>query len=271
MTSAQILKLLASRHKDDVFIPECNTGPVQNRKSARIDAWAMKKSWANPMSIAYEIKVSRGDFLRDNKWQAYMECCNELYFVCPSGLIKPEEVPAGVGLLWVASTLNTLLTKRKASYVARELPENLYRYILMSRFTCHDERPESDAREHRLKWWREWLETKKENRRLGWYVRQEVAQHIHNTEEENRRLKEKMAGYDTIRATLKRMGFNNDVWTPSPDMVERRLLESQATFPAHFRIMLRDLERLTANARREIEEYENKLKAEPKAVEVPAP
>lgn len=67
----------------------------------------------------FEFKVSRSDFLADQKirpkkfywgqeagggeakWRAYIKYCNLFFFVCPEGLIKPEEVEAPAGLIWI--------------------------------------------------------------------------------------------------------------------------------------------------------------------------
>lgn len=64
----------------------------------------------------YEFKVSRQDFLNDLKprrrrwlncpgedlkWKYYLQFCNLFYFVCPEGLIRPDEVPAPAGLIWI--------------------------------------------------------------------------------------------------------------------------------------------------------------------------
>lgn len=53
---------------------------------------------------AYEIKHSRADFLSDmkkpSKWKSYLEMAERLYYVCPDGLIKKEEVPAECGLIY---------------------------------------------------------------------------------------------------------------------------------------------------------------------------
>ena len=50
--------LLRNRHESDVFVPECKIGSTwMERNCLRLDAWTMKKSWANPACIGYEIKV----------------------------------------------------------------------------------------------------------------------------------------------------------------------------------------------------------------------
>lgn len=67
----------------------------------------------------FEFKVSRSDFLADlktrpkkfhwgqdagggeAKWRAYIKYCNLFYFVCPEGIILPNEVPPPAGLIWI--------------------------------------------------------------------------------------------------------------------------------------------------------------------------
>lgn len=76
-----------------VYIPEFTCGNL------RIDALLVDVTtrWAR----GFEIKVSRTDFLRDEKWQRCSEFCSSLSIVCPSGLIAKEEVPDPFGLLYV--------------------------------------------------------------------------------------------------------------------------------------------------------------------------
>jgi len=76
-TAHQLVDLLAAKHSEDVFVPECKLGPSYGDGNGRIDAWAMAKSWAHPLVNAYETKVSRSDFLNDNKWQMYLPFCNQ--------------------------------------------------------------------------------------------------------------------------------------------------------------------------------------------------
>lgn len=53
---------------------------------------------------SYEIKHSRSDFLSDmkkpHKWQSYLEVSEKLYYVCPEGVIKKEDVPKECGLIY---------------------------------------------------------------------------------------------------------------------------------------------------------------------------
>lgn len=138
MTAKDIKKLLAKRHRYDVFVPECKDGPTMWNNQGdpghrRMDAWAMKKSYTQPRAICYEIKVSRVDFLRDDKWHHYLPYCNEFYFVCPPDLIDKSELPEGTGLIYTSKKGTSLVTKKKALWRDVRIPESLYKYILFSR------------------------------------------------------------------------------------------------------------------------------------------
>ena len=65
--------------------------------------------------IAYEIKISRADFLSEietpNKREAAMDWFSQFYFATPSGLVKPEEIPAGCGLIEIFHNKNYRETK----------------------------------------------------------------------------------------------------------------------------------------------------------------
>lgn len=58
---------------------------------------------SNYRTVAYEVKVSRSDFLNEIKdplkRKPSEEFASECYFVVPTGLVKPDEVPEGWGLM----------------------------------------------------------------------------------------------------------------------------------------------------------------------------
>ncbi len=64
-----------------------------------LNTWAGGKYRA----IAFEIKISRSDFTRELKRpekRAFAEkVAEECFFACPAGLVKPDEVPEGWGLI----------------------------------------------------------------------------------------------------------------------------------------------------------------------------
>ena len=78
-------------------------------RKRRIDVLALRtpddRSWGLFQRLALEIKVSRADFLTDvresSKQELWRAQCHAHAFVAPAGLIRPEEVPTGSGLLEV--------------------------------------------------------------------------------------------------------------------------------------------------------------------------
>ena len=49
----------------------------------------------------YEFKSCRKDFLSDKKWQNYLEYCHTFTFVCARHAIEKEDLPSGIGLIWI--------------------------------------------------------------------------------------------------------------------------------------------------------------------------
>ncbi len=88
-----LLKKLYAYRTSSIFIPEYTW------KDLRIDALIVdiNKRWIR----GFEVKVSRGDFLRDDKWMLYSEFCSSLSIVCLEGIVKPEEIKKPYGLLWI--------------------------------------------------------------------------------------------------------------------------------------------------------------------------
>ena len=168
LIAKDILELLEARHSSDIGVAECKTGPTHGANHRRMDFWAMPRSWAHPSVSGYEIKVSRSDFLKDDKWPAYLPYCNLFYFVCPWKLIAVEEVPEQAGLLWASKTGTRLFTKLKAPHRDVQVPESLFRYILMARSKITSPLSPDHCAEDM---WREWLRKKESKAKLGYRVR----------------------------------------------------------------------------------------------------
>ena len=49
----------------------------------------------------FEFKSCRRDFISDKKWKNYLDYCHTFTFVCPREIIKKEDLPPGIGLLWL--------------------------------------------------------------------------------------------------------------------------------------------------------------------------
>jgi hypothetical protein len=86
----------------------------------RFDAWAINLYPSKKHErIAYEIKVSRGDFLHEiknpEKREQALELSNYFYFATPKGLVDVDEIPPECGLIEVDHDLNTRI-KLKAPF-----------------------------------------------------------------------------------------------------------------------------------------------------------
>lgn len=244
-SASDILAALATRHSKDVFIPECKDGPTHYSSHMRIDAWAMNRSWAHPVATAYEIKVSRADFLKDNKWPGYLPLCNQFYFVTPPDLIALSEVPAEAGLLHIAGS--RLLTKKKAPHRAIQLPEEIYRYILMCRVVVvRNEYEVVKSKDESVEFWKSFVAKRVETRELGYQVSKAIREKADSIRIENERLKKRMEEYDSIRSFLRRLDVDPDSRVYE-FTVEERLKEREALFPREFVWAMRNLrERLDA-------------------------
>jgi hypothetical protein len=209
MTAEQIIELLAAKHADDVFVPECKDGSTWGGH-LRMDAWAMAKSWSHPLVSAYEVKVARGDWLKDQKFQHYLAYCNVFHLVCPRDVIRPEEVPAEAGLLYVSSTGNRLVTKKKAPYRQVTVPEDLYRYVLMSRvrITANWHDRGEDVRQSRIAHWKSVLAERAEAERLGYAIKGRIAEVMKQLWAENHQLKAQMESLQAFKDELRAAGVD---------------------------------------------------------------
>ncbi len=211
MTSDHILKLLRAKHSEDVFVSQCKDGPSQSVGSfGQIDAWVMPRSWSHPHLSGYEIKVSRQDFIGDEKWRKYLPMCNYLYFAAPPGIIGKDELPPEVGLYEVSTGGARIFLKKKAMYRQIEEPASVFRYVLMGRATVGPER--SGAVHHAF--WKQWAEQKKASTSFGHMVSKKIREtlrvKVDEVECRQRELESQIRQYAEIRALLKRLDLSED-------------------------------------------------------------
>lgn len=114
MTSTDIVKSLLVKHPSPEWasFTELATGTGAFSRNY-IDFWTMSCYPSKGFrTVAYEIKCSRGDFMREidnpKKREMAVELSSECYFVVPHGLIKPEEVPEPWGLCYVNKSGQTV-------------------------------------------------------------------------------------------------------------------------------------------------------------------
>jgi len=250
--TVDILSMLHGRHTEDVFIAECRNGPA-NKSLCIMDAWAIAKSYAHPHITAYEIKMSRKDFLRDEKWQSYLKYCHQLYWACPNGLIRPDEVPAETGLLWAASTGSRLFIKKKAQYRKIDpLPEEFYWYLLFSRVKVMREYwQEGDTKRDT---WVKWLAKRDEDKELGQAashkIRELVEKKIAKVETENIKLKKENERLAEFKEAAREMGISViGGWTDTKEGFMReiqreleRLAQAEAVTIRHLLNVLKEVD-----------------------------
>lgn len=231
ITARDIMGLLTTKHANDVFVPECKNGPTHAASHLRMDAWAMARSWAHPRIVAYEIKVSRSDFVRDDKWRGYLPYCNELYFVCPPKMIALEELPADVGLMVPSANCTRVYTKRKAAYRDITIDEDVLRYVLICRAKIV--RDTAYTHDDQTAYWGEWLARRKYTTDLGHRVSRAlckvISEKIVEVNTENQRLMGENATLQDTRDLLQQLGFDGRV--PSTWGVQRRVKQLQQTVP----------------------------------------
>jgi len=258
MKYGDVMVLLANRHSDDVFVPECKDGPSYGRNHVRMDAWAMAKSYSRFRPTGYEIKMSRSDFLRDGKYPLYLPYCNSLWFVAPHGIIDPRELPEEVGLLQISKKGARLFTKKKAPIRTIDPPVALYEYLLISRTRIKDENAEMKERQitEREADLDAYLRGEKELKDVGFGLGDKVWRDVKDLTC-RAELAEQNAGRDQeIRERLIELGFdpnrNVQTWTLDRELRQRGLIEADTTKTA-LRGLIIQLERSLAHLEKQTE------------------
>jgi len=245
ITAKDLVELLRVRHSKDVFVDECNTGSSSHVGCSRMDAWAMAKSWANPCVTGYELKVSRSDFLGDDKWRGYLDYCNEFYFVAPPKLIDPSELPEEAGLLVCSANATRLYSKKKSPRRGNEIPNEIFRYILFSRAKITRG---YWIRDQKIEFWRDWLAGKQNlldlGHRVGKRIQERIEEEVMSARSEQHRLKSELGDLEYVRDALRKLGFDKGQ-VPAGWRFDRRLEDLRRAVP-------RDFLRTCTDAQREL-------------------
>ncbi len=256
VTAKQLVELLECRHSRDVFVSECKTGPTHGANHRRLDAWAMHRSWSKPHTFGYEIKVSRNDFLRDDKWTDYLGYCTNFYFVTCPGVCDVTEVPADAGLIVCSVNAARLYTKKKAPWRDTKIPEDLWRYILMCRTRVSEEWDHGE--ETGLDFWRGWLAEKDEKRDIGHQVaralREKYSTDVRKVETENHRLTKEIGNYKDLQAFLEREKLSIHGYFTEEKVRDR--IENPVRLPRQFNLLVNDVERSAERLRDAVDKFE---------------
>lgn len=183
----EIKEALAEYHPKDFFITECKTDSTYFAGPQGLlifDGLAITKSYRNPCVTGYEIKVSRSDFQRDNKYHLYLQYCNEFYFVVPTGMLKKDEIPDNMGLIYYNPETGKLLKKKRALYRQIEEPVGVYKYIIFSRM----DQERIPFYESRAEYAKAYIEDKQEKREIGYVLGSKMAQDLEDAHNRLRRV-----------------------------------------------------------------------------------
>ena len=236
VTALDIKRALAKGHgNNEFFITECKNGPT-GRGMLQFDGLAIYKSWTHPKIVGYEIKVSRSDFLRDNKFYLYMPYVHELYFVVPTGLIDRNELPNEIGLIYYNPDKKTLLTKKKATYQKIEVSSEMLLYIIMNRLDSERLPFTSDKAEY----FRLWVQGKTNNRELGYQVSCKFIEELTDKDREltrYQRVKDDMDILGAIEKIMDKHGLSR--WGNRADELDKALTRE---YPAKLDNIKRQLE-----------------------------
>jgi len=83
----------------------------------------------------FEIKIRRGDFLQDRKWQNYLPYVNLFYFATVPGVINAHELPPDVGLLELSDkgfSVRQRAKKLQPAFVRHTFGEQFITKILLN-------------------------------------------------------------------------------------------------------------------------------------------
>ncbi len=135
LITAGLRRLISERHADDssgvarewALFFELRSGTGHGARTSYVDAfalnlWPSKRHWR----IAYELKASRSDFLRElgspGKRAWATDISHEFWYVCYPGVAKPEEIPEGCGLMVCDEAMAKL---RKVVHAVQREPREL--------------------------------------------------------------------------------------------------------------------------------------------------
>lgn len=105
-------------------------GPVG---SPRPDVYCIAPSYSNFHALAFEVKVSREDFLGDvtsGKALGYLKFAHALVFAAPAGMVKKTEVPTGCGLIERHAEV-WRFAKRPTHHPLATLPHNVWMKLVI--------------------------------------------------------------------------------------------------------------------------------------------
>lgn len=243
VTSTDIKRALADKHWKDFFLTEVKSGPTQLAVPGDLkilDGLAVRKSWTATCFTGYEVKISRGDFLRDAKFYTYEELCNCLYIVCPKGMIDRTEVPESVGLMYYDPGKKTITTRKKAIFRKIEYSPEMLLYIIFSRLDSDRYPFFSDKKEY----FEAYIAGKSDNRVLSHAIKTKLVEDNARLENELESLRNFEQQYEAHKAIMGVL-HNHGIWGfRGKDVAEELEKALSSRCPEDISHIRRDAERL---------------------------
>ncbi|MCL8207238.1 MAG: hypothetical protein K6V97_04070 [Actinomycetia bacterium] len=228
MTPEEILRVLQRRHANDLWFLEVKDGATLTRAHRRLDALAIRPSWSKPRFVGYEVKVSRHDFLRDDKWDGYVPLVHQFSFACPWGVIGREEIPEGIGLYWVKPDGTIRQVRRPVLRPMDRLPAELLYYLVLSRLQPDRHPWWSDRREYLAAWVEDKAARHELGRRVGSKLAQQVAHLQAELDQERRARYAVESDWKAVKRVLDRHGLPTGEWAHRLDEALTRLEQAAA-------------------------------------------
>jgi hypothetical protein len=206
-----LINLLRGKYGRDHYVDaEVQVG----KKGQRADFIAVAASWSKPDVHICEVKVSRADFIKDNKWPDYLESCTHFWFVTAPGVIKDRsEIPDAAG--WVETSKNgkVLYIRKKAPRrdLRDEAAARVFRQLLHRQFYKKVNGPlGAETPEERRAYWETWLAGEAADKELGYRVSKGVRARIDAAAAQVIAMKQRLEILDPIRRWLEMRNIDPD-------------------------------------------------------------
>lgn len=212
MTARDLLDLLRTRYDKSFCTSEIMVGRKNVSSEGRIDFLAIAPSWSSPDITGIETKVSRADFVSDNKWPAYLPYCNHFWFCTSAGIVKAGEIPEQAGWLEASANGKKLFVRKKAPRlpeIAPKMEAELFKSLILRHHFRSHVLP-TLHREEQLAAWRVWIADKQEKLHLGKQVRHTTRKTFDAMEHELISMRNQVEGLEAFFVELEAKGITRD-------------------------------------------------------------
>jgi len=208
VTTRQLEELVRRRFEQDYFL----RFEVQGVKgNGRLDAIAVRPSWAKQEIHGIEIKASRSDFLKDDKWPNYLPSCKQFWLVTAPGVMMAAEVPEEAGWLEASANGARLFMRKKAPNRKIDPDDecHLMKRLLFGVYWGSRRRPHEQTKT-RAEELADWVAKREDDLTLSQHVSAKVRRMITHWQVEHEGMQLKVKGYEQFREALASAGITDD-------------------------------------------------------------